>query len=63
MKMAKEDKKKMSFISEWGTYAYNVMSFGLCNALTTFQKVVTLTFKECLNDFIQVLLNDFSVYG
>jgi hypothetical protein len=36
-----EDKKKMSFISEWGAYAYNVMPIGLCNAPITFQKVVT----------------------
>lgn len=41
MKMAKEDKEKTSFIFKWGVYAYNVMSFGLCNAPTTFQKVVT----------------------
>jgi hypothetical protein len=37
-------------IYELGAYAYNVMPFGLCNAPTTFQKVVTQTFKEYLND-------------
>jgi hypothetical protein len=63
MKMAKKDYKKMSFIFEWGTYDYNVMPFGLCNALATFQKVVTQRFKEYFNDFMQVFLNDFSVYG
>ncbi len=63
MKMAKKDFKKMSFIFEWGTYAYNVMPFGLCNALATFQKIVTQTFKEYFNDFMQVFLHDFSVYG
>jgi len=44
-KMAKEDKDKTTLILEWGAYAYNVMPFGLCNAPTTFQKVVTKTFK------------------
>jgi hypothetical protein len=39
------------------------MLFGLCNALVTFLKVVTQTFKEHLNDFVQVFLDDFSVYG
>ncbi len=45
VKMAKKYKDKTSFISKWGAYAYNVMPFGLCNALTTFQKVITQTFK------------------
>ncbi len=36
VKMAEEDKDKMTFILEWGTYAYNIMPFGLCNALATF---------------------------
>jgi hypothetical protein len=41
MKMAKENKEKTSFISKWGAYACNVMPFGLCNTLITFQKIVT----------------------
>ncbi len=36
VKMAKEDKGKTTFVSEWDTYAYNIMPFGLCNALVTF---------------------------
>jgi hypothetical protein len=56
MKMTKEDKKKMSFISKWG-------AFGLCNVLVIFQKLVIRTFKEYPNDFMQVLLYDFNVYG
>jgi hypothetical protein len=63
IKMAKEDKNKMTFISEWGAYAYNVMPFGLCNALITFQKVVTKMFKPYLNKFMQIFLDDFNVYG
>jgi len=39
------------------------MLFELCNALATFQKVVTQTFKEYFKDFMQVFLDDFSVYG
>jgi hypothetical protein len=45
VKMVEEDKDKTTFISKWGTYAYNIMPFGLCNAPVTFQKVVTKTFK------------------
>jgi hypothetical protein len=46
--MAKEDKENTTYISKWGAYAYNIMPFILCNALATFQKVVTKTFKEYL---------------
>jgi hypothetical protein len=63
VKMAEENTKKTTFISEWGVYAHNVMPFGLRNAPTTFQKVVTKTFKEYLNKFIQVFLDNFNVYG
>ena len=34
--MALEDKDKTSFITEWGTYCYRVMSFGLKNAGATY---------------------------
>jgi len=54
VKMAKEDKNKTTFILKWGVYAYNVMSFGLCNVLVIFQKVITKMFKPYLNKFMQV---------
>jgi hypothetical protein len=34
VKMVEEDKVKPTFILEWGAYAYNVLSFGLCNVAT-----------------------------
>jgi len=37
VKMVEEDKVKPTFILEWVAYAYNVLSFGLCNVLATFQ--------------------------
>jgi hypothetical protein len=37
------------------------MPFGLCNAPTTYQKVVTKTFNKYLNDFMQVLFDYFNV--
>jgi hypothetical protein len=61
--MVEEDKDKITCISEWGAYAYNVMPFALFNALTTFQNVVTKMFEPYLNKFMQVFLDDFSVYG
>jgi hypothetical protein len=63
IKMAKTDKEKITFILEWGAYAYSVMSFGLCNAPRTFQKAIKKSFKKYLNDFMQVFLDNFGVYG
>jgi hypothetical protein len=63
VKMVKENKENPTFILEWGAYAYNFMPFGLCNVFATFQRVVTKPFKEYLNKFMQVFLDDFSVYG
>ena len=37
IKMAKEDKAKTAFTTHWGTYAYDVMPFGLKNVGTTYQ--------------------------
>ena len=34
--MAPEDREKTSFITEWGTYCYRVMPFGLKNAGATY---------------------------
>jgi hypothetical protein len=35
--IALEDQDKTTFTFPWGTYAYRVLPFGLCNAPTTFQ--------------------------
>ncbi len=39
----------------------NAMPFGLCNALVTFQKVVTKTLSKYLNEFMQVFLDNYLV--
>ena len=44
VKIAKEDQLKTTFTMDWGTYAYTIMPFGLCNAPTTFQWVMTQAF-------------------
>src|SRR5260364_32192 len=35
--MREEDKRNTTFITKFSTYKFNVMPFGLCNALATFQ--------------------------
>ncbi len=49
--MVEEDNKKTSFIVEWGTHAYNIMPFGLCNASTLVEigQNVTIIFVTTCN--------------
>ncbi|KAL2634749.1 hypothetical protein R1flu_006228 [Riccia fluitans] len=61
--VAERDREKIAFITEWGAFAYRVMPFGLKNAPSTFQRVVTTAFEEYLNEFMQTYLDDFTVYG
>ena len=42
--IAKEDRKKTTFITPWGCFAYRVMPFGLTNAPSTFQRFMNYVF-------------------
>ena len=39
------------------------MSFGLCNALRTFQRCMMSIFADLLEHYTEVFMDDFSVYG
>ncbi|PKA64913.1 RNA-directed DNA polymerase like [Apostasia shenzhenica] len=44
--MAKEDEEKTAFITDYGTYCYKVMPFGLKNAGATYQRMINAVFKN-----------------
>ncbi|OAE34645.1 hypothetical protein AXG93_3267s1130 [Marchantia polymorpha subsp. ruderalis] len=58
-----EDKDKTAFTTDWGAYAYHKMPFGLCNALATFQRMMTNIFQEQLRKFLEIFIDDFCVFG
>ncbi|KAL3697673.1 hypothetical protein R1sor_011749 [Riccia sorocarpa] len=58
-----EDQNKTTFTTEWGTFAYNRMPFGLCNAPTTFQRLMNTIFKDFLRKFVEVFIDDFCIFG
>jgi hypothetical protein len=60
--VAEQDKYKSVFMTEWGTFVCLVMSFGLKNALATYQRAVNKAFREYLNKFMKLFLDDFSVH-
>ena len=62
IRIAKEDQHKTKFITEWGCFQYTVMPFGLKNAPTLFSQVVVAAFKDFIQNFLQVYMDDWSVY-
>ena len=58
-----DDRYKTAFITEWGAYVWVVMPFGLKNAPPTYQRINNQIFKDYLNDFMKLFLDDFSVYS
>ncbi|CAM8965703.1 unnamed protein product [Rhodiola kirilowii] len=61
--IAPEDQEKTTFTYPFGTFAFRRMSFGLCNAPRTFQRVVTSIFSDMIGEFIEVFMDDFTIYG
>ena len=63
IRIASEDQDKTTFTCPWGTYAYIVLPFGLCNAPATFQRAVLAIFADLVHDCVEVYMDDFSIYG
>ena len=52
------DQDKTSFITGQGLYGYKVMSFGLKNVGTTYQRMENKMFKEQIGRSMEVYIND-----
>ncbi|RDX90608.1 Retrovirus-related Pol polyprotein from transposon 17.6, partial [Mucuna pruriens] len=60
--IAPEDQHKKTFTCLFGTFAYTRMSFGLCNAPSTFQRCMLNIFSDLLEECMEVFMDDFMVY-
>ena len=61
--IALENQEKTTFTCPFGTYAYRRMSFGLCNAPTTFQRCMLSIFSDMVERIMEVFMDDLTVYG
>ena len=61
--IAKEDQKKKTFITPWGSFAYRVMPFGLTNAPSTFQRFMNYVFQTYFGKSIRVYIDDICIYS
>ena len=61
--IAPEDQEKTTFTCPYGTFAFRRMSFGLCNAPTTFQRCMMSMFSDLAEEVMEIFMEDFTVYG
>ena len=61
--IALEGQKKTTFTCPYGTFAFRMMPFGLCNAPATFQRCMMSMFSDLVEEDIEIFMDDFSVYG
>ena len=61
--IAPKDQEKTIFTYPFGTFAYRRMSFRLCNAPATFQRYMLSIFSNMVKRFLEVFMDDFSVFS
>ena len=61
--MSDDSVDKTAFCTHMGQWEFIVMPFGLCNAPSTFQRLMNKVFAKEINSFILVYLDDILVYS
>ena len=59
--LAFDDQEKTAFVTLIGNYQYKVMPFGLKNAGSTYQRMMTRMFKSLLGKNIEIYIDDMVV--
>ncbi|XP_076935011.1 uncharacterized protein LOC143601506 [Bidens hawaiensis] len=58
-----DDQHKTTFTCPYGTFAFQRMPFGLCNAPATFQRCMMSIFSDMVGESLEVFMDDFSIFG
>ena len=58
VRIVEQDKKKTTFVIEWGSDTYHVMPFGLKNAPAVSSRIVIIAFRDYIHRFIEVYMDD-----
>ena len=56
--MAPEDMEKTTFVTQWGTFCYKVMPFGLKNFGETYQRTMVALFQDMIHQEIEIYVDD-----
>lgn len=58
-----EDQEKTTFTCLYGTFSFRRMPFGLSNALATFQRCMMVIFCNMVEQTLEVIMDNFSMFG
>lgn len=58
-----EDIEKTAFTTKYGQFEYTVMAMGLCNAPATFQTLMNSIFRDVIDKFLVIYLDDILIYS
>jgi len=58
IKMALKDMEKTTFVTLWGMFCYQMMSFGLKNAGATYQRAMVALFHDMIHKEVEVYVDD-----
>jgi hypothetical protein len=63
IRMRDTDIPKTCICTRYGSFEFLVMPFGLTNAPSTFQAVMNNVFREYLDDFVMVYIDDILIFS
>jgi hypothetical protein len=58
-----DDVDKTAFNTRYGHYEFLVVPFGLCNAPSTFMDMMQRVFRDCVDEYVIVFMDDILVYS